>query len=921
MYLLFIIPTLIISSGRQALCERMLVFQSANQLSNESRAVIHLTPDVLGQKQGIARDSLAYEHDAETGSEDEDDLATYAVDGGGEAAALSDLSVCVWLKVHYFQQTTSYVFSYATSNALNNELNFGIQYNQFVIAVGGKYVFGNKDLLYIPHTWYHICFVANSENQTGTFYLNGAVHSVKRLSRRHIFLNGSLVLGQETDDYDGGFHALQSFSGAITGFNLYSRPLNATEVSSLFLCSQEFEEGDLVAWSKAEWEISGPVTIEEVADIEYCLQNKFKFVVFAERKPYDGAKHFCRSLKSTLALPRNSKENGLLYYASEPFSEVCQPHNHATAFFWLGATSTKKGNWTDQQGNAIDYSNFGGNQYYQCAGFKIPPYQKEWTGLSCSPTYEFCFACQEDDPVIFKMRGLCDSTIHSTYFRMVDQYSERPFFRGFTKYNIQYNENGTWILSDIRAGKAIAKFFNHEGKIPFGKRTWWTTSNFDICRKPSSGSLDLSLSACYDWEYTCNDGSCIDLSQRCDLRVDCPDNSDEIGCDKLLKPKDYLKALPPPGAKPGSPLPLNIKIEIHGFSEINIVDMQLAIDFTLKMNWSDSRLRYKNLSPTADLNFLEPDSVWVPKVELPNAYFPKISKTGELLNIIKISDPEDDDNSRILRDEVYEGANNLLQLTKKFNAPFSCTMNMKNFPFDKQHCNLLIRFSSAKREYLEWNDLLVNYLGDVALAEYMVENTTIQKDVDEGYSLVVVDITLSRRNGYYMTSLYIPTIMLMAISYASLYCKKENCDLRVMMTLTTLLVLYGLYQQTSNDLPRTSYTKAIDVWSFFCLTFIFSQVILHVFVTVRFRLPSAEPCFCNSYKINGIIAKDESEMTCPRAIGTETSRGGDLQGRDPYRGEGKSGCYCNPLYFFRIFYVVLFGSFCAAYWTVVTNSE
>ena len=71
-------------------------------------------------------------------------------------------------------------------------------------------------------------------------------------------------------------------------------------------------------------------------------------------------------------------------------------------------------------------------------------------------------------------------------------------------------------------------------------------------------------------EYTCSEGSCISLSKRCDLKVDCPDSSDEIGCDKLMLPSEYLPELPPPGSVENTPLRVNISIVVKGFAKVRI---------------------------------------------------------------------------------------------------------------------------------------------------------------------------------------------------------------------------------------------------------------------------------------------------------------------------------------------------------------
>jgi len=81
-------------------------------------------------------------------------------------------------------------------------------------------------------------------------------------------------------------------------------------------------------------------------------------------------------------------------------------------------------------------------------------------------------------------------------------------------------------------------------------------------------SLLLSFSACTPEQFTCRtDGFCIDLGKRCDMRSDCYDGSDEIGCEKLLLPPEYIITLPPKGHE-GEPLEVDIGITIGSITDV-----------------------------------------------------------------------------------------------------------------------------------------------------------------------------------------------------------------------------------------------------------------------------------------------------------------------------------------------------------------
>lgn len=54
--------------------------------------------------------------------------------------------------------------------------------------------------------------------------------------------------------------------------------------------------------------------------------------------------------------------------------------------------------------------------------------------------------------------------------------------------------------------------------------------------------------------------------------------------------------------------------------------------------------------------------------------------------------------------------------------------------------------------------------------------------------------------------------------------------MRLVVALTTLLVLYTLFDHTSEDLPDTAYIKMIDIWFLHCISILFIIIILHVVV-------------------------------------------------------------------------------------------
>jgi len=103
------------------------------------------------------------------------------------------------------------------------------------------------------------------------------------------------------------------------------------------------------------------------------------------------------------------------------------------------------------------------------------------------------------------------------------------------------------------------------------------------------------------------------------------------------------------------------------------------------------------------------------------------------------------------------------------------------------------------------------------------------------YSCLRVDLLFKREFSYYLIQIYIPCCMLVIVSWVSFWLDQSAVPARVSLGVTTLLTMATQTSGINQTLPPVSYTKALDVWTGVCLTFVFGALLEFALVNYASR--------------------------------------------------------------------------------------
>ncbi|XP_039287199.1 gamma-aminobutyric acid receptor subunit beta isoform X5 [Nilaparvata lugens] len=267
----------------------------------------------------------------------------------------------------------------------------------------------------------------------------------------------------------------------------------------------------------------------------------------------------------------------------------------------------------------------------------------------------------------------------------------------------------------------------------------------------------------------------------------------------------------------GPPVEVGVTMYVLSISSLSEVKMDFTLDFYFRQFWTDPRLAFRKRPGVETLSvgseFIK--NIWVPDTFFVNekqSYFHIATTSNEFIRI------------------HHSGS---ITRSIRLTITASCPMNLQYFPMDRQLCHIEIEsFGYTMRDirYI-WNagSKSVGISNEVQLPQFRVlghRQRATEINLSTGnYSRLACEIQFVRSMGYYLIQIYIPSGLIVIISWVSFWLNRNATPARVALGVTTVLTMTTLMSSTNAALPKISYVKSIDVYLGTCFVMVFASLL------------------------------------------------------------------------------------------------
>lgn len=159
----------------------------------------------------------------------------------------------------------------------------------------------------------------------------------------------------------------------------------------------------------------------------------------------------------------------------------------------------------------------------------------------------------------------------------------------------------------------------------------------------------------------------------------------------------------------------------------------------------------------------------------------------------------------------------------------SCAQSDPSFQTRSPTIGIVLLIETCHCRYrIVYVDLDLEHVASILLCLMLIPTTG-------AFPCQEIRFILKRDIGFFLIQVYMPTSLVVILSWVSFWINVEASPARVSIGLLTVLTMTTQSTGVNQSMPRVSYIKAIDVWMSMCLMFVFCGLVEYAIVNVLSR--------------------------------------------------------------------------------------